>query len=1022
MPEDSFIDRDFRPPGAQNFADLRELGLRRIQQLSGDIWTNHNSPDPGITIMEALAYAITDLGYRTSFPMRDLLTRPDGRIGPATETGLYPAHEALTTAPVTIDDHRRLLLRIEGVRNAWLDPMTDPAEPANYRISETSIYADCLADALSHEALNAAGESNHDVRISGLYRVMVELEVDERLGSLNETALEVTFRAGPLKGVIVAIDYGAPPALPAYAEPAAPDPLAPENVTVENLSGAGNGVEFTADLIVEQNSVEIARLEGLTITVIEDRPRPGAAPVTVTEGALGAALAEAGAEGPAGLFLQKREARRRAMNAVHQVLHAHRPLSEDYLSIDTIAPQRIGVCGDVDLAPDADLEAVEAAILHAIETYLSPPPVFETLDALLAAGVPADEIFNGPYVDFGFTVEGREVFTKPGFITEENLRACALRRKVHASDLINIIVDLDGVVGVRNLTLRAYDAQGLAIGATEKWTLDIPPGRQPVHYFPGTKLLLFKNELPYRAQPTEAARTLAHLRALARTRLYVPPNQILPALIGEWRGLDEFQSLQDDLPRIYGTDSAGLPPEAPKERVAEVRQLKAYLTFFDQALADYLGQLGAARRILSPDKTLERTWFSPYLDGIAGTRGDFPTEFYTNPAALSDDITRVRLNETEEAFLDRRARALNHLIARFAERFADYALLSFQLSGDRLKTARELIDDRADFLADYPKASRERGKGFNQLPEDPAQIWDSDNISGLERRASRLLGIGDPTRRDLHCGALFDALFAARADGGQFRAVVRGEGATRLLTSEELFPTAAAALDAARALEFRLNLAETYQIDASAGVGAVRLALAGGGVTLTARRLYETEAEAVAAARAILDRHNALLTSPLCNVEGMHLIEHILLRPRAPGDALMQVCLDEECEFCGDEDPYSFRVSIILPYWPSRFQNLDFRRFAERLIREETPAHIHPRICWIDNGQMAALDAAHRAWREALAAKPHDADALRDAAAALIDVLNSLRTVYPPAVLHDCDEAGEDDNVVRLGATNLGLF
>ena len=36
--------------------------------------------------------------------------------------------------------------------------MTDPAEPDNYRISEVPIYADCLADALSHDPVNAAGD------------------------------------------------------------------------------------------------------------------------------------------------------------------------------------------------------------------------------------------------------------------------------------------------------------------------------------------------------------------------------------------------------------------------------------------------------------------------------------------------------------------------------------------------------------------------------------------------------------------------------------------------------------------------------------------------------------------------------------------------------------------------------------------------------------------------------------------------------------------------------------------------
>jgi hypothetical protein len=1018
------IDRDFVPAGAQNYAQLRELGLARIQATSGATWTNHNSPDPGISIMEALAYAISDLAYRNGFAMRDLLTRPDGRIGPASETGLFPAQEVLTTSPVTIADHRRLLLRIDGVRNAWLDPMTDPEEPDNYRLAETPIFADCVADALSHEALNAAGDSNHPVKVSGLYRVLVELDIDERLGSLNETALEFTFQAGPLKGLIASIDYSSPIG-PAFEQPALAEPVAPDAVSIQNAVAAGNGIEFTADFIVEQDGAEIARLEGMLITILEDRPTPTADPVTVTLTDLETALARTGPDGPAARFLQKREARRRAMNAVCRVLHAHRPLCEDYLAVRTVTPHRVGVCADIDVKPDADLEEVQALVLHAIETYLSPPPVFQTLDALLEQGLAADEIFEGPYVDFTFTVEGRPAFTQPGFITDADLDACELRRLVHASDLINIIVDLPGVLAVRNLTLRAYDEQGVPVGDTQQWTLEVPPERQPTHYFAGTKLTLFKNELPYRAQPTESEQTLAHLRALARSQLYVPADQVLPAVMGQWRALDEIFTVQNDLPRVYGVDEAGLPVEASRERIARARQLKAYLTVFDQAMADFIGQLANARRLFSPDKTLEQTWFPPYLDTFPGTRGDFPGEFYIgagDPGGLADERVRVRLTETEEAFLDRRARVLNHLIARFAERFGDYALISHQLSGDRLRTERELLDDRADFLADYPAVSRARGQAFNQLPEDPAQLWDSDNISGLQRRVARLLGIDDPSRRDLHCTEVFPALFGTRAQAGQFSLTVRGPGATRLFTSEESFPTRDAALAAARPLEFRMRAPQTYTVDPSGGTGAVRLRLSGGGASFTDRRMFDTEADAVAAARAILERHNRLLQSDICNSEGMHLIEHILLRPRNPGDRLMQVCLSEDCSFCGEEDPYSFRISVLLPYWPRRFQDLNFRRFAERVIREETPAHIHARICWIDNADMLALDTAHREWREALASKPVDAPLLSTRAQTLIEVLESLRTVYPPATLHDCDEGGDDDNIVRLGETNLGLF
>ncbi|NJM91693.1 MAG: hypothetical protein HC861_02675 [Rhodospirillaceae bacterium] len=159
----------------------------------------------------------------------------------------------------------------------------------------------------------------------------------------------------------------------------------------------------------------------------------------------------------------------------------------------------------------------------------------------------------------------------------------------------------------------------------------------------------------------------------------------------------------------------------------------------------------------------------------------------------------------------------------------------------------------------------------------------------------------------------------------------------------------------------------------------------------------------------------------MCNSEGMHLVEHILLRPFARDDPLMQVCLSDDCSFCGEEDPYSFRISVVLPYWPERFRNLHFRALLERTLREEAPAHIQVKVCWIGQRQMQAFDAAYRAWLTARAAAKPDPAAIRAAAKTLIACLESLTTVYPPASLHDCD-VGEDTTIVRLGSTALGIF
>lgn len=1011
-----YIARDHPLTPAQDYARLRELGMERIRALSGKLWTDHNTHDPGITILETLAYAVTDLGYRTGFATADLLTRPDGLIGPPAETGLFPAHEALTCSPITIADHRQVLLRIRDVHNAWLDPMQDPAEPDNYRISEVPIYADCANDRLTYDPV-VNGSPTHPVKLSGLYKVLVELERDEVLGSLNETALAYTFKAGALKGVRVALD-SQDAAFLAGAIDFAPD--------LAGIAGAptvtGSGLAFEAAAAVQLDDGTTVAFNALRLAVTEDRPRPTSQPVTVTAADLVAELARDDEDAILRRFWEKQQRRQAALARVRCVLNAYRPLCEDWLNVATVAPFRVGICADVDLAPEADLERVQAEIFHAIEQYLSPPVRWRSLDSLLEEGVPADEIFNGPYINYDFTCAGETVFTKPGFLTRADLEACELRRAVHSSDIINLVVDIEGVLGVRGLTLRAYDAAGNPLGATEEWTLAVPPGHQPVLYFEGTKVLLFKNELQYRAQEVEFLRTLEHLRALARAALYVPPGQVLPAVVGRWRHPDGAYPVQHDLPRIYGTGPAGLAPEEPAERFAKARQLKGYLAHFDWLLADYLGQLAGVRRLLSPDPALTQTYFPQLLTGVAGTLEAFEDEFYVDKTRLADSRYRARLTESEETFLDRRARALDHLLARFAERFADYALMSFRLAGDSLGTARELIEDKAAFLAEAPVLSRERSQGFDYRPEDAARVWNTDNVPGLQKRVARLLGIADYTRRDLHCAALFEALIDIMADAGAFRVRIQAADGTPLFLSEESFATSDGAGDAARPIFDRLRKEETYVIDDSGGVGAVRLRLEdGAGAVLTHRDAFETAGDAARRAREIVLRYDELLQSPLCDNEGLHVIEHILLRPRASGDRLLQVCLPKDCEFCGEQDPYSFRLHVVLPYWPERFQDLAFRRYAERLIREETPAHIMPRICWVGNEEMRDLDRTWQAWL-ALAADPEaDPAALSDALRELIAALERLRTIYPPASLHDCAE-GDDENIVRLGATNLGLF
>lgn len=145
------------------FAPLRERGIALLQRLTAE-WTDHNSHDPGITILEQVCYALTDLGYRTGYSVPDLMAAGDRT---ADDTVFTPA-AILPSGAVTRDDLRKIVLDVPGVKNAWIEPVDD-------RIA--------THDGVTREVRHAAASDNPgvprspnvtDLRPLGLYRVWIE--------------------------------------------------------------------------------------------------------------------------------------------------------------------------------------------------------------------------------------------------------------------------------------------------------------------------------------------------------------------------------------------------------------------------------------------------------------------------------------------------------------------------------------------------------------------------------------------------------------------------------------------------------------------------------------------------------------------------------------------------------------------------------------------------------------------------------------------------------------------------------
>lgn len=97
-----------------HFETLLAQALQRVDIHAGQVWTDTAEHDPGVTLLQALAYAISDLSYRHTLPLVDLLT-PEHKEG---KDGVFPhtfgPHRALTCSPITEDDYRRAILDLHS--------------------------------------------------------------------------------------------------------------------------------------------------------------------------------------------------------------------------------------------------------------------------------------------------------------------------------------------------------------------------------------------------------------------------------------------------------------------------------------------------------------------------------------------------------------------------------------------------------------------------------------------------------------------------------------------------------------------------------------------------------------------------------------------------------------------------------------------------------------------------------------------------------------------------------------------
>ncbi|WP_421795239.1 hypothetical protein [Haliscomenobacter sp.] len=743
-----------------DFEYLRQRGLEHLGLLSGNLWTDHNTHDPGITMLEVLCFALMDLGYRNQFDTSAIFARKPADLlaSPKIDDNFWTPAEILSGNPLTLKDYARLLLDIPGVRNAWLEKASN---------QEVKLYRNKNLKNLDYGS-EGKFENPVNLHISGLYNVYLDLE------------------------------------------------------------------PFLAD---------------------SDSFGKSLSPEMV-------------------------------MATARERLHAHRNLCEDFLNISIIPKENVWFCMEIDLRPEVDPEDVFLNIFDMVQQMLTPSPHFHTLQEMLEKGYDIDQLFEGRPLVKG---TNEQVYSH-GFLESNVLETLSAKKELNLSDVYQLIISQLPRKGVRGIRRLTFFSDSMPNGAS--WNLTLDQLKSPRLLLEKCEILYSKGQLPIRYDSSAAKRKLN--QRLANYNKVLRDPYELGDFIPQGKHYDfaEYTSIQREFPAVYGINENELPiisdklPEKDRQakeiRKRQSLQLKAYLAFFDQLLANYLSQLANVRQLfaLRPKELPRNTYFNTLVENMpdAGlilrgedydqqqtesyslfhgrvfarffpfiktgklryedylgefntkpllkntenlfrqafeqnliqleiydrwneeggenlpenklfyflfklvgqgavliselfykTRNDaenaanllrylaFLEESYSyeetlegyighlvyKPIAYADYLSRI--TESPEIFNQRRDKFLNHLLARFGEQFTEYTLLSFALEGAQ-KAMPEILADKARFLSRYDETARNRGKGFDYTKP---KVWDTENVSGFEQRVAGFMGLDNWSRRTL---------------------------------------------------------------------------------------------------------------------------------------------------------------------------------------------------------------------------------------------------------------------------------
>ena len=961
---------------------LRNEGIQHLENLATEIWTDFNAHDPGITLLELLSYAITDLGYRTrKIPIGDLLAG-------GTETAFFQAIDILTCAPVTARDYRKLMIDVPGIKNAWIEKYTSPI-----LFSEKGKdYGICWEGKFVFPYLGAYDE-NTNTWVPYAERVEAFLleYYGEQLPPTALSCLDNWIKNGvePTKCACLGIETEVFTACLANRD-CPPLQNIEEKDTGEKCIEPGM-CELLHALMCKYGvaSLVVDEIETIKEIITDGSKLITYQPVTKTDWEVLTlnGLARIKLDLNDDVNPDNKSQVQPIVDRVMQVLNCNRFLCHDYVQPPLIVKRKpISICLHIEVKGGKDINEVAAESIWEIEQLLTPTARFYTFQEMLDKGYRVEDIYNGPLLDHGF-------------LDNEELDKAQLLKVFRHSDITNAVTTLDDVLNVRELKFKLHpqDNQFKIRSSYTIFDCDDEPMRPFIDL---CKSCIYVTQNGRRCEIKESA----VIEALKLKRLMAechdtPGGLGLPGGIPR-PDLTDYLSLQYDLPEVYSVGNYYGKKDPPFYKKRARRQLQSYLAFFDQILAAYLLQLGEVRKLFAVEQdTTQPTYQTPDLSEIPGMN----EIIYKEEVNDAENIDRTFTVESDATRMDRRNRLLDHMIARFGESFSEYvATLASSCKGaeeeDYEVDLASLLRSKALFLKELSILGHDRGRAYCYRGKKGKKVWNTDNVAGIKKRVHRKLGLnGSWNEMSLRVKPPYIlGVREIRGARGAIRYQVSFRALPENLPQDADFPfkrpllfgpkhsTRRAAQNKRSKLNSKISDASLYSLGEHPNDSSQYTVLltVDGKVELHGEEMSESEATI------LLECIQDLVAyEPENEKEGFHVLEHILLRPNDTDDQLLNLALGCEPQYT-PPDPYSNWLTVVLPNWSKKMRNRTYQQHVEQVFRQEMPAEAMVRFCWLGKDEMKAFEERYRIWLEALAACQPDDCQITPVANDLIKWLN----------------------------------